>query len=176
MADTCSPRDLAYAVHTATCTYLLDGDGVCRWIVSPQGVPPSHVQQAVGAQFVACLDLTEPGGLVGELHVGAMALMARYDGDRMVLLRTAEITHVDDRRGPSDDDATVRARRPRQASSTRPELRQYGLKVEGLPYVASPPPRLRVVKDEGSEQTITLSLPTKRVPGAKQPAPRKGGA
>ena len=104
-----------------------------------------------------------------------MALMARRDGDRMVLLRTAEITNVDDRRNPADEDATVRARRPRQTSNMRPQLRQYGMQVDGLPYVASPPPKLRVIEDVGSEQTITLTLPTKRVPGVRQPtAPRKG--
>jgi hypothetical protein len=94
----------------------------------------------------------------------------------MVLLRTAEITNVDDRRSPTDEDATVPARRTRQTTSARPELRQYGLRVDGLPYVASPPPRLRVVEDVGSEQTITLSLPTKRTAGVKHPASRKSGA
>ncbi|MBM4356814.1 MAG: hypothetical protein FJ096_01765 [Deltaproteobacteria bacterium] len=167
MAESRSPRDLAYAVHTATCTYLLDEDGVCRWIVSPQGVPPSHVQQAVGAQFVACLALDAPGGLVGDLRIGAMALLARSDGERMVLLRTAPIINVDDRRENSDDDATVRAPRPAQAAAKRPELRQYGAKVGALTYLASPPPKLRVVEDVGSEQTITLMLPTSRAPGVR---------
>ena len=155
-----SPQDLAYAVHTATCTYLLDDDGVCEWIVSPQGIAPPHVKQAIGAQFVACLDLNEAGGLIGELRVGAMALLARYDGDRMVLLRTAEITNVDDRRGPADEDSTVRAgRRHALPSAVRPQLQQYGASVAGLPYPASPPPKLRFVQDLGSEQTVTVTMP-----------------
>lgn len=175
MAEPQSPRDLAYAVHTATCTYLLDEDGVCRWIVSPQGVPPSHVQQAVGAQFVACLALDTPGGLVGELRTGAMALLARRDDDRMVLLRTAPITHVDDRRSSQDDDATLRANRPSLSQVKVSERRQYGSKVGPLTYLASPPPRLRVVEDVGSEQTITLSLPTKRTQaGRGSGTPRRG--
>src|SRR5277367_523280 len=29
--------DLTYAVHTATCTYLLDEDGICRWTHVPTG-------------------------------------------------------------------------------------------------------------------------------------------
>lgn len=178
MVSNRSPRDLAYAVHTATCTYLLDDDGVCRWIVSPQGVPPTHVQQAVGAQFVACLDLTEPGGLVGDLRIGAMALLARHDGDRMILLRTAPIRNVDDRRTPApDEDATVKSPRPKAvaaASALPPPPRQYGAKVGVMPYLAAPPPKLRVVEDVGSEQTITLTLPTRRAPGVRPGSPRSG--
>ena len=60
-------NEMAYAVHTATCSYLLDEGGVCRWIVSQQGVVPAHVRQCIGAQFVACLDLTVEGGLAGPL-------------------------------------------------------------------------------------------------------------
>lgn len=176
MAAPSAPQDLAYAVHTATCTYLLDDDGVCRWIVSAQGLAPSHVKQAVGAQFVACLDLKEPGGLAGDLRVGGMALLARYDGDRMVLLRTAPIIHVDDRRAPPDEDATVRDSRPRaQTLSPQPRLKEYGMNVGGLPYRASPPPKLRVVEDIGSEQTITLTMPSRRTfSGRVQGTPRKG--
>jgi len=160
MPEPSAPQDLAYAVHTSTCSYLLDEDGVCRWIVSPQGLAPSHVKQAVGAQFVACLDLEEPGGLVGDLRVGGMALLARHDGDRMMLLRTAPITNVDDRRGKSDEDTTVRGFRPRAMPvSSAVELRQYGMPVGQVPYRASPPPQLRVVEDVGREQTITLTLP-----------------
>lgn len=91
---------LTYAVHTEACTYLLDDEGVCRWIVSPRGLMPDGSSAAVGAQFVACLDLTEPGGLAPELRVGASALFVRPDdGGRLVLLRTTRITNVESR-GP----------------------------------------------------------------------------
>lgn len=93
-------QEMAYAVHTSTCTYLLDEDGVCRWIVSQQGVVPAHVRQCIGAQFVACLDLSVHGGLIGDLKPGARALFVRSEADRMVLLRTGLIRHVDDRRTP----------------------------------------------------------------------------
>jgi hypothetical protein len=174
-------QELAYAVHTATCTYLLDEDGVCQWIVSPQGAVPSHVQQAVGAQFVACLDMTAEGGLLGELKAGAMALLVRRHEDRMVLLRTAPIQHVDDRRntgrarasragGGATDAATQR--RPRAApplpSAVAPQMRQYG-KAGGLPYMAQPPPLLGKVKRVGGEQTITVTFSARTPTGDTHP-------
>src|SRR5512133_1508570 len=90
-----APR-MAFAVHTATCSYLLDAEGVCHWIVARHGAVPPHVRQCVGAQFVACLDLTTEGGLVPQLRLGAMALFVRTTDDhRLVLLRTAPIQQVD---------------------------------------------------------------------------------
>jgi hypothetical protein len=86
---------MTYAVHTATCTYLLDEDGVCRWALSPAGPPPPGAERCVGAQFVASLDLSSEGGLVGELRPGAAALFVRQEGARFVLLRTLPILHVE---------------------------------------------------------------------------------
>jgi len=86
-----------YAVHTQTCTYLLDEEGVCRWIVSPTGMVPPDARLCVGAQFVACLDLRIGGALVGELRIGASALFVQTDAEtgRAVLLRTRVIEHVE---------------------------------------------------------------------------------
>ncbi len=86
---------MTYAVHTATCTYLLDEDGICRWTESHPGAAPPGVERCVGAQFVACLDLYSEGGLVGELRVGASALLAREEDGRFVLLRTLPIVDVE---------------------------------------------------------------------------------
>src|SRR4030095_10526701 len=90
--------EMAYAVHTRTCTYLLDHTGVCRWVVSVRGAVPQHIRQCIGAQFVACLDLEVDGGLVPELRPGSRALLVRHTPDRMVLLRPGNILQVDDRR------------------------------------------------------------------------------
>jgi hypothetical protein len=92
--------EMIYAVHTRTCTYLLDEDGVCRWIVSPTGMVPPDVRLCVGAQFVACLDGRAAGGLIGELRIGATALFVRSDAitGKMVLLRTRTIENVEHRR------------------------------------------------------------------------------
>lgn len=86
--------ELTYAVHTATCTYLLDDEGVCRWVHAPSGVTPPGAERCMGAQFVASLDLRTEGGLVGELRVGAAALFVREEEGRFVLLRTLPIEHV----------------------------------------------------------------------------------
>jgi hypothetical protein len=86
---------MTYAVHTATCTYLLDEDGVCRSAVAPGGPPPPAAERCVGAQFVACLDRSAEGGLVGELRQGAAALFVRQEGRRFALLRTLPIVHVE---------------------------------------------------------------------------------
>ena len=94
--------EMTYAVHTMTCTYLLDDDGVCRWTLSPSGLAAPGTDRCVGAQFVACLDLNAPGGLVGELVVGGAALFARTENGRFVLLRTLTIERVEYRPGPME--------------------------------------------------------------------------
>jgi hypothetical protein len=88
--------EMVYAVHTRTCTYLLDEEGVCGWVLSPSGGQAQD--RCIGAQFVACLDLQEQGGLVGELRVGAAGLFARREGGRFVLLKTSTIEQVEYRR------------------------------------------------------------------------------
>ena len=93
---------MTYAVHTATCSYLLDDDGICRWALAPGGPAPPAAERCVGAQFVACLDLHSEGGLVGELRIGGSALFVRREGGRFVLLRTLPITNVEIRGAVED--------------------------------------------------------------------------
>jgi len=149
--------EMAYAVHTRTCTYLLDEEGVCRWIVSPEGVVPSHVRQAIGAQFVACLDLTVEGGLVGDLRIGGMALFVRHsDPTRMVLMRTAPIMRVDDRRGLAGE------RLASQPLRMDDKVQQQGRRA-GASRGAGP--SFGIVQYTGAEQTITLNLGLDADPG-----------
>lgn len=152
--------EMAYAVHTHTCTYLLDDAGVCRWIVAARGAVPSHIQRCIGAQFVACLDLAHEGGLIGELCAGARALFVGRGADHMLLLRTGEILSVDDRRDPQGvlHHSPARPGAPFDGAEPRGSeaaARQYGQRA-GLPYQAQPPPRFGVVRREGEEQTITI--------------------
>jgi hypothetical protein len=95
--------EMTYAVHTGTCTYLLDDEGICLWTLSPGGHAAPGTDRCVGAQFVACLDLTTPGGLVGELRIGAAALFARREHGRFVLLRTMPIERVEYRPQTEED-------------------------------------------------------------------------
>ncbi len=89
--------NVRYAVHTRTCTFLLDEEGLCHWIVSRTGMVPPDIRGCVGAQFVACLHPELEGGLAGELVVGAAALFVKHDDEsrRMVLLRSGPIAHVE---------------------------------------------------------------------------------
>ncbi|MBI4957567.1 MAG: hypothetical protein HY908_36515 [Myxococcales bacterium] len=162
---------MAYAVQTRTCTYLLDDAGICHWIMAPAGVVPSHVQQCIGAQFVACLAFDTPGGLVPELTVGARALFVRHVEDRLVLLRTGPILALEDQRESSEDlgrvelpRATPSARGPYAATpdSTptalrRPPRQEYGRR-DGAPVVSERPTFGRpVVESSGDEQTISVT-------------------
>jgi hypothetical protein len=106
--------DMAYAVHTRTCIYLLDDDGICRWTLAPSGVPAQGADRCVGAQFVACLDLRVEGGLVGELMIGAAALFARVENGRFVLLRTPMIEYVEFRSGEEEEPAPPEPQTSRQ--------------------------------------------------------------
>jgi hypothetical protein len=169
--------EMAYAVHTSTCTYLLDDDGTCRWIVSQLGVVPAHVLQCIGAQFVACLDVTVEGALLPDLRPGGRALFVRESNDRLVLLRTGPILHVDDRRPRDAGEIEVPAPAPVAATRApvhRPiSAREYGRPVyraepgNHAPIAASPstqriPPSFGVVEYHGEEQTITISRTSHR--------------
>jgi hypothetical protein len=167
---------MAYAVHTDTCTYLLDDDGVCRWIVSQRGVVPAHVQQCIGAQFVACLDMKVIGGLLGTLSVGARALFVKNTGTQMIMLRTGRIEHVDDRRAGAQEEDEPRGLVAASANSPPeppppPPLGAGRVPQGGLPMPAAPqqygkrggmptlpPPRFGVVEHTGEEATVTVSL------------------
>lgn len=77
---------------------MLDDAGMCRWILSSTGMVPTDIKQCIGAQFVACLDLTLEGGLAGELLLGSAALFVKQDAaGRMQLLRTGMIFQVETR-------------------------------------------------------------------------------
>ncbi len=123
---------MAYAVHTRSCTYLLDDDGVCRWTLAPTGVPVPGADRYLGAQFVACLDVREIGGLVGELRIGAAGLFARSENGRFVLLRTPPIEFVEHRSDDGVADPEPEAAIPEPVAPL-PSLPAY------TPYVEPPP-------------------------------------
>lgn len=150
-----SPRvgpEVAYAVHTKTCTYMLDESGVCRWIISPTGMVPADIRQCIGAQFVACLDLTQEGGLAGELLLGAAALFVKHDvaSGRSQLLRTGMIFQVETRDGSQPGELAPVSR----GGDTVPP-------PAGFDRPASLSELSRQVLDV-SESTVTLTLPLYR--------------
>ncbi|MDB4937882.1 MAG: hypothetical protein JWP87_4854 [Labilithrix sp.] len=116
----CSPPSIhiTYAAHTASCTFLLDGDGICRRIVIPPKGKRSASRTAarcVGAQYVASLDGSAAGGLVEMPRVGAAMLFARVDENgRVSLVRTGVVTSFESNAAedPFADSGTVETSAP----------------------------------------------------------------
>lgn len=151
--------DIAYAVHTATCTYLLDEDGICRWTQARAGgPPPPGADCCVGAQFVACLDMRSEGGLVGDMRPGGALLFVRSEDSRMVMLRTLPIDCVDVRAVVEDPPTE-----PIPSFPFNPEQTEVLEPEEVLDLEDS----LSISVTE-----ITVSLPHYRPPAPRPPAPR----
>ena len=113
------PRiDITYAAHTASCTFLLDSEGICRRIVvAPKGKRSASrtASRCVGAQYVASLDGSAAGGLVEMPRVGAAMLFARVDErGRVSLVRTAVVISFESNAGedPFVDSGTVETSAP----------------------------------------------------------------
>jgi len=159
VATPCTPPsiDITYAAHTASCTFLLDSEGICRRIVLQRSNASAKSQRSasrtaarcVGAQYVASLDGSAAGGLVEMPRVGAAMLFARVDErGRVTLVRTAVVTSFESHATPETfdpfaDSGTV--------ETSAPELE--------TPRVASPVPSLRArdvdpdYDDDPSEKT-----------------------
>jgi hypothetical protein len=137
VANPCTPPsiDITYAAHTASCTFLLDSEGICRRIVvAPKGKRSASrtASRCVGAQYVASLDGSAAGGLVEMPRVGAAMLFARVDErGRVSLVRTGVVISFESNAGedPFLDSGTVetsapeietsRARRPAESVPVR---------------------------------------------------------
>jgi hypothetical protein len=146
--------DMAYAVHTRTCIYLLDDEGICRWTLAPNGVPTPGADRCVGAQFVACLDLRVEGGLVGELMIGAAALFARVEDGRFVLLRTPMIEYVEFRSEGEEEPAQPEPQTSRQSYPiANPDTDPY---PEDVPLYPPPPAYVTAPSRAGSYEEIDL--------------------
>lgn len=100
--------DITYAAHTATCTFLLDAEGICRRIVMLPGSKrrdaSKNASRCIGAQYVATLDPTVPGCLVEMPKIGTPMLFARVDArGRVALVRTGPITSFETKRADDPD-------------------------------------------------------------------------
>ncbi len=99
------PFEISYAAHTATCTFLLDAEGICRRIVVSSGKKPDLPSKSrasrlaarcVGTQYVASLDPTISGMLTEKPRVGSAMLFARVDErGRVSLVRTGIVTQFE---------------------------------------------------------------------------------
>jgi hypothetical protein len=131
-----SIADMAYAVSTKTCTYLLDDDGVCRWTLAPSGYSMPGAARCIGAQFVASLDLREPGGLAGELRVGSAALFVRSEEGRFVLLKTTPILGVENRRTGKAERIEAAPSEPSRETTRSPEAPPVPPSIVDIPPAA----------------------------------------
>src|SRR5687767_5219840 len=101
--------DIAYAAYTDSCVFMLDDDGICRWVVS-RGSKASrktieNAQRCIGAQYVASLDLDCDGGLVSMPKPGSPMLFAfMAENGRILLLRSGAVVKFEDRRASSEAD------------------------------------------------------------------------
>jgi hypothetical protein len=150
--------EIIYAAHTATCTFLLDADGMCRKIVlAPSSKRPQTAkgkdaaraaQKCVGAQYVASLDASVSGMLAEMPRIGASMLFARVDErGRVSLVRTGPVTRFEGHRedpfhgmGPKPSESVATSApliapsssqpQPRRARETMPPPEPYGERGE----------------------------------------------
>lgn len=101
---------VAYAVHTGSCTFLLDDQGVCVWVIPAHGVSArvaANAQRCIGAQYLASMDTRADGLLVSVPKLGAPMLFGLVNADgRISLVRTGRVVRFEDRR-PRPPAATI---------------------------------------------------------------------
>jgi hypothetical protein len=157
---------IAYAAHTASCTFLMDADGVCRWVIARPGATGevlARAQRCVGAQYVASLDLGTAGGLVQLPQVGAALLFARSEDGRVVLVRTGTVTAFEAHSGdsPSPPERLDDLDGHGDACDDEPTLRR--MRRSGVPPI--PPPPRSHTRDSASAPTLRRVFPKRRARG-----------
>jgi hypothetical protein len=148
--------EIAYAAHTESCTFLLDGDGICRFVTTAPargmlpvrarhadagargsdgaGRVPDHADRCIGAQYVASIDLGAKGGLVELPRPGAPLVFARIEADgRIALVRSGPLVRFEPL---SAGGSGVRAR-PQAVDAPRDARRDSA----PTPVAAAPRPR-----------------------------------
>jgi hypothetical protein len=96
--------DIAYVATTDAATFMLDGNGVCRWVTSVAGNGHSKdaADRCVGAQYVASIDTTVEGALVELPRVGKPLIFAAIGTDgRVSLVRTGPLLKFEAKRKPT---------------------------------------------------------------------------
>jgi hypothetical protein len=200
-SPTCPPAiDILYAAHTASCTFLLDAEGICRRIVvAPKGKRSASrtASRCVGAQYVASLDGSAAGGLVEMPRVGAAMLFARVDEDgRISLVRTAVVTSFESSAGEDPFAETgsgaVATSAPElepspRAAHPQPDVDYYDPSERTQRIQALRPEEIAAALGEESEDSPELataeyhavdieeSAPHRRTPPTLRAAPRDAG-
>jgi hypothetical protein len=100
------PIDAAYAAYTDAVTFFLDENGVCVRVVLTRRAPDDVTQggrtraraadRCIGAQYVASIDRSTPGGLVPTPQAGAPMLFAYLGADgRIGVVRTGPLVRFE---------------------------------------------------------------------------------
>lgn len=139
-----SDFEIQYAAHTATCTFLLDSEGICRRIVVVPSASAKRSRDAaraasrcVGAQYVASLDPTLSGMLSDMPKVGISMLFARTDErGKISLVRTGHVTRFERH---VEEDPFIEEERPSVVATSAPPLSPSIAPTQRLPRPTMPP-------------------------------------
>jgi hypothetical protein len=97
--------ELAYIAHSERCALLLDGEGICRWVVPKVGDDDEMIvaaRRCVGAQFVATLDPDAPGLMGHEPRAGTNLLFALVKDGRVALVRFGPVQSFEELDAPRE--------------------------------------------------------------------------
>ena len=139
--------EIQYAAHTASCTFLLDSDGICRRIaMNPSGGSRAReaaraAARCVGAQYVASLDPALAGMLSDMPKVGTAMLFARTDErGRISLVRTGQVLRFERFDTTVDDPFTVPEERPSVVTTSAPPITPSVMPTPRRQQSILPPP------------------------------------
>lgn len=123
--------DVTFVAQTESCSYLLDADGVCRWVIPSPSANENARQVAkrcIGAQYVASLDAREAGLLVHDPKPGRALVFARIDErGRVSLLRSGTLLEfsVVDEPAKAEEAPKVDAPAKEEKLESQPATVQY---------------------------------------------------
>lgn len=171
--------DITYAAHTATCTFLLDAEGICRRIVMLPGnkrrEASKNASRCIGAQYVATLDPTVPGCLVEMPKIGTPMLFARVDTrGRVALVRTGPITSFETRRAddpnpdPFAESIGVMTSAPRAAELQTPRAKAKTSRTDDAPVTPKDP---YIEAAERTQRIPAIGTADKASSAASRPTP-----
>ncbi|MBX3221166.1 MAG: hypothetical protein KF795_11650 [Labilithrix sp.] len=151
--------DLAYIAHSERCALLLDGDGICRWVVPKADASDATVAAArrcVGAQYVAALDADAPGFMGHEPRVGTNLLFAVVTDGRVALVRFGPLQSFEKLDAPTS--AAVATARESAAVSTAPSPGVDGAREHVVPTAAVSEPLPPTVADVPDLEDVIASF------------------
>jgi hypothetical protein len=157
---------ITYAAHTATCTFLLDAEGICRKVVmapnpGKRRESAKTAAQCIGAQYVASLDASVAGCMVEMPRAGSAMLFARVDArGRVALVRSGAVTRFETYAAEDPfDDVSVSTSAPevpprKPAPSSDPDYDEASNRTQRIPAV-SPADLARVDADADGDDLPT---------------------